>query len=181
VSDLWGSQDPGFHVPDGARKKMGGKVAHVDVAEAADVLVIAPATADLMARLVHGEAPDALTSVALASRAPLIVCPRWTSRCGARGDARQRRALRARGADRRSRDGAARIGARRARAGSRRSRTIVAAVERAARGARRSRACACSSARAHRGAVDPVRVLTNRSSGGWASRSPRRRAIAARS
>jgi phosphopantothenoylcysteine decarboxylase/phosphopantothenate--cysteine ligase len=37
--------------------------------------VIAPATADLMARLVHGEAPDALTAVALACRAPWIVCP----------------------------------------------------------------------------------------------------------
>ena len=47
----------------------------MDVAEAADALVIAPATADLIARLVHGEAPDALTAVALASRAPLVVCP----------------------------------------------------------------------------------------------------------
>jgi RIO kinase 1 len=48
---------------------------HVDIAEAADAMVIAPATADLMARLVHGEAPDALTSATLACRAPLVVCP----------------------------------------------------------------------------------------------------------
>jgi phosphopantothenoylcysteine decarboxylase/phosphopantothenate--cysteine ligase len=54
---------------------VGGHVEHVDLAEAADCLVIAPATADLMARLVHGEAPDALTAVALASRAPLVIAP----------------------------------------------------------------------------------------------------------
>jgi len=75
VHDLWGDQSPGFDLPQEAARKVGGKVEHVDVAEAADVLVIAPATANLIARLVHGEAPDALTSVALASRSPLIVCP----------------------------------------------------------------------------------------------------------
>jgi phosphopantothenoylcysteine decarboxylase/phosphopantothenate--cysteine ligase len=75
VRDLWGDQAPGFALPDAAAKKVGGKVEHVDVAEAADLVVIAPATADLMARLVHGEAPDALTSVTLASRAPLVICP----------------------------------------------------------------------------------------------------------
>ena len=62
-------------MPERAARKIAGRVEHVDVAEAMDALVIAPATADLMARLVHGGAPDALTAVALASRAPLIVCP----------------------------------------------------------------------------------------------------------
>jgi phosphopantothenoylcysteine decarboxylase/phosphopantothenate--cysteine ligase len=75
VRDLWGDQAPGFDLPPDAASKVGGTIEHVDVAEAADALVIAPATADLIARLVHGEAPDALTSVALASRAPLVVCP----------------------------------------------------------------------------------------------------------
>ncbi|MBI3539327.1 MAG: bifunctional phosphopantothenoylcysteine decarboxylase/phosphopantothenate--cysteine ligase CoaBC, partial [Candidatus Eisenbacteria bacterium] len=75
VRDLWGDQRPGFDVPAVAGARMSGRVEHIDVAEAADGIVIAPATADLMARLVHGEAPDALTSIALASRAPLIVCP----------------------------------------------------------------------------------------------------------
>lgn len=75
VSDLWGDQAPGFDLPETAAKKIGGKVEHVDVAEAADVLVIAPATANLMARLVHGETPDALTSIALACPAPLVICP----------------------------------------------------------------------------------------------------------
>ena len=75
VQDLWGDQQPEFKLPRVALRRMGGRVEHIDVAEAADALVIAPATADVLARLVHGEAPDALTAVALASRAPLIVCP----------------------------------------------------------------------------------------------------------
>jgi len=75
VKDLWGNQRPGFDLPPAASAKVSGRVEHVDVAEAADCLVIAPATADVMARLVHGEAPDALTSIALATPAPLVVCP----------------------------------------------------------------------------------------------------------
>src|SRR5262245_8664485 len=75
VRGLWGNQAPGFALPEASARKVGGRVEHVDVAEAADCLVIAPATADLMARLVHGEAPDALTSVALATPAPLVICP----------------------------------------------------------------------------------------------------------
>ncbi len=75
VTGLWGDQQPRFALPLESRAKLGGKVEHVDVAEAADCLVIAPATADLMARLVHGVAPDALTTIALASPAPLVVAP----------------------------------------------------------------------------------------------------------
>jgi phosphopantothenoylcysteine decarboxylase / phosphopantothenate---cysteine ligase len=75
VRGLWGDQAPRFRVAARGGRKPRGRVEHVDVAEAADLIVIAPATADLIARLVHGEAPDALTSIALASRAPLIVCP----------------------------------------------------------------------------------------------------------
>jgi phosphopantothenoylcysteine decarboxylase/phosphopantothenate--cysteine ligase len=75
VHDLWGNQRPGFVVPERVSRKVSGKVEHVDVGEVADCVVLAPATADLMARLVHGEAPDALTAVVLAARAPLIVCP----------------------------------------------------------------------------------------------------------
>jgi len=75
VRGLWGNQAPKFDLPAASAHKVGGRVEHVDVAEAADCLVIAPATADLMARLVHGEAPDALTAVALATPAPLVICP----------------------------------------------------------------------------------------------------------
>lgn len=75
VLDLWGDQAPSFRLPPAAMKKLRGRVEHVDVAEVVDALVIAPATANLMARIVHGEAPDALTSLVLACRAPLLVCP----------------------------------------------------------------------------------------------------------
>jgi len=75
VTTLWGNQAPALKLPAAAAARTRGRVEHVDVAEAADALVMAPATADLMARLVHGEAPDALTSIALAIRAPQIVCP----------------------------------------------------------------------------------------------------------
>src|SRR5262245_42116624 len=75
VTELWGDQNPGFHVGDASAKKIRGTVEHVDVAEATDAMVIAPATADVIARMVHGEAPDALTCTALACRAPLVVCP----------------------------------------------------------------------------------------------------------
>ena len=75
VRDLWGDQRPRFDLPEAAARKVGGRVEHVDVAEAADCIVIAPATANLLARLVHGEAPDALTAMVLASPAPLVICP----------------------------------------------------------------------------------------------------------
>jgi phosphopantothenoylcysteine decarboxylase/phosphopantothenate--cysteine ligase len=75
VVGLWGSQRTPFELPPRAAARMHGKVEHVDLAEAADLIVIAPATADLIARLVHGAAPDALTALALASRAPLVICP----------------------------------------------------------------------------------------------------------
>ena len=79
VRGMWGGQRSGATLPERAARKVRGAVEHVDLAEAADCLVIAPATADLMARLVHGEAPDALTALALARRGPLVVCPAMDS------------------------------------------------------------------------------------------------------
>jgi len=49
--------------------------AHVSLADWADVLVIAPCTANVIAKLSHGLADDALTAAALACRAPLILAP----------------------------------------------------------------------------------------------------------
>lgn len=48
---------------------------HISLADAADLLLIAPATANTIAKLSHGIADDALTSIALASRAPLLIAP----------------------------------------------------------------------------------------------------------
>ena len=75
VTTLWGDQKPRFELPLESRARVGGKIEHVDVAEVADCVVIAPATADVMARLVHGEAPDAVTAIVLATPAPLVIAP----------------------------------------------------------------------------------------------------------
>ena len=75
VTDLWGDQRPRFNLPLESVGKVRGHVEHVDVAEAADAVVLAPATADLMARLVHGVAPDALTTFVLATAAPMVIAP----------------------------------------------------------------------------------------------------------
>ena len=48
---------------------------HIELARWADALVIAPATADVIARLSAGRADDLLTTVALATAAPILVAP----------------------------------------------------------------------------------------------------------
>lgn len=48
---------------------------HVSLAREADVIVVAPATANTLARLAHGFADDMLTAVALAASAPLVIAP----------------------------------------------------------------------------------------------------------
>jgi phosphopantothenoylcysteine decarboxylase/phosphopantothenate--cysteine ligase len=50
-------------------------IGHIQLADSAELLVIAPATADVIARLAHGLANDLLTTVALACRAPLLLAP----------------------------------------------------------------------------------------------------------
>jgi phosphopantothenoylcysteine decarboxylase/phosphopantothenate--cysteine ligase len=48
---------------------------HIELARWADLLLVAPATADFLARLTHGLADDLLTTLCLASKAPLLVAP----------------------------------------------------------------------------------------------------------
>lgn len=48
---------------------------HIELARWADLLLMAPATADLIARLSAGRADDLLTTVALATAAPLMLAP----------------------------------------------------------------------------------------------------------
>ncbi|MBM3926591.1 MAG: bifunctional phosphopantothenoylcysteine decarboxylase/phosphopantothenate--cysteine ligase CoaBC [SAR202 cluster bacterium] len=50
-------------------------VEHVALAHRADAIVVAPATANLIAKLAHGLADDALTTTLLATNAPVIVAP----------------------------------------------------------------------------------------------------------
>jgi len=53
---------------------------HLALARAADLLVIAPATADLLARLRAGMADDAVTTTALACQAPVLLAPAMNTR-----------------------------------------------------------------------------------------------------
>jgi phosphopantothenoylcysteine decarboxylase/phosphopantothenate--cysteine ligase len=61
IADLW---DPAS-----------GAVDHVEIARWADVLAVAPATADVLAKLAHGIGDDALTTYALAHRAAVVLAP----------------------------------------------------------------------------------------------------------
>ncbi|MCM8745638.1 bifunctional phosphopantothenoylcysteine decarboxylase/phosphopantothenate--cysteine ligase CoaBC [Thermomicrobium sp. CFH 73360] len=53
----------------------GEQAGHVTLGAAADLMVVAPATADTLAKLAHGIADDAVTLTALACPAPLLVAP----------------------------------------------------------------------------------------------------------
>jgi phosphopantothenoylcysteine decarboxylase / phosphopantothenate---cysteine ligase len=50
-------------------------VEHIAVAQAIDALVVAPATADVIAKFAHGQADDFLTTLFLATTAPVVVAP----------------------------------------------------------------------------------------------------------
>lgn len=61
-TDLW---DP----------RMGNNMAHIDLSRDADAILVAPATADVIAKLVQGRADDLLTTLCLARDCPLLVAP----------------------------------------------------------------------------------------------------------
>lgn len=52
-----------------------GRMAHIDWARQADALLACPATANAIAKLANGEADDMFTTIALATDAPIVVCP----------------------------------------------------------------------------------------------------------
>lgn len=62
ASDLWN---------EGASWQPG----HIDLADRADLLLVAPATAHCIAQFTHGLAPDLLSSIHLATRAPVMLAP----------------------------------------------------------------------------------------------------------
>lgn len=51
------------------------EVPHVRIGQDAELVVVAPATADLMARLAHGRADDLLTATLLTARCPVLLAP----------------------------------------------------------------------------------------------------------
>jgi len=54
---------------------MVGRMAHIDWARWADFVIVAPATANTLAKLANGEAEDMLTTLVLAYEGPLMVAP----------------------------------------------------------------------------------------------------------
>ena len=53
----------------------GNGMAHINLSRAADAIIIAPATADFIAKLAHGQADDLLSALCLARNCPLLVAP----------------------------------------------------------------------------------------------------------
>ncbi len=53
----------------------GSPIPHTRLGQSADVIVVAPATARVLAAYAHGLSTDLLTNVLLATRAPVVVCP----------------------------------------------------------------------------------------------------------
>jgi len=51
------------------------QIAHVELAESADVVLIAPATANVLAELAAGLVGSAVTAIACATRAPIVIAP----------------------------------------------------------------------------------------------------------
>ena len=153
-------------------------LSHLELVANADVLVVAPASANTIAKLAAGLADNLLTTAALAATCPVLVAPAMNDRMwGTRGHARERRAAararrRGHGARRRPRSG-------------RSASTAPAGCPSPPRSARRPRgclrrrpprapstACGCSSPRAGR-ASRSTRCATSATAprGGWGSRS----------
>jgi phosphopantothenoylcysteine decarboxylase len=55
--------------------KEGWRPGHIDLADRADLLLIAPATANIIAELAHGLAANPIAEIALATPAPLLIAP----------------------------------------------------------------------------------------------------------
>ena len=51
------------------------EVTHISLAKKADVILVAPATANVIAKMAHGIADDMLTTVVLAAKCPKLVAP----------------------------------------------------------------------------------------------------------
>ena len=53
----------------------GGTIGHIELASEADIIVVAPATADAIARFAAGMANDLLSAIVLATKAPILLAP----------------------------------------------------------------------------------------------------------
>ncbi len=72
ITGLWTPEGSGH---EGDAGVAASPVEHIDAAQSTDALVVAPATADILAKFAHGIADDFLTTMYLATTAPVIVAP----------------------------------------------------------------------------------------------------------
>lgn len=141
---------------------------HIELARWADLVLVAPATADLMARLACGMADDLLTTLCLATEAPLVLAPAMNRVMWAQPATRSNaETLVARGATLlgpgEGDQACGEIGAGRMLEPSELADEVVAALG-AASGSLSGRRVVVT-AGPTREAIDPVRYVTNRSSG----------------
>jgi phosphopantothenoylcysteine decarboxylase/phosphopantothenate--cysteine ligase len=71
ITGLWGTEH--------SEPNVDSAIEHIAEAQSTDILVVAPATADLLARFAHGLANDFLTTLYLATPAPVVVAPAMNS------------------------------------------------------------------------------------------------------
>jgi phosphopantothenoylcysteine decarboxylase / phosphopantothenate---cysteine ligase len=146
----------------------GGALSHVRLGQQADLVLVAPATAHLIARMAQGLADDLLTTLLLASTAPVLLAPAMNDEMYAHPQTRANlERLRARGVSVVGPEvGALAEGPSERPGRMSEPETILAHAARAVRGrgpfaGRR----VVVTAGPTRESIDPVRVVTNRSSG----------------
>jgi len=72
ISGMWAPLHSTAGMPE---ETSASSIQHIDAAQTTDLLVVAPATANVLAKFAHGIADDFLTTLYLATKAPVIVAP----------------------------------------------------------------------------------------------------------
>jgi phosphopantothenoylcysteine decarboxylase / phosphopantothenate---cysteine ligase len=77
ITSLWTEATDEVHAPQAPPSGLDdeGQIEHIAQAQSADAIVIAPATAHILAKMAHGLADDFLSTMLLATTAPVIVAP----------------------------------------------------------------------------------------------------------
>lgn len=143
------------------------EIEHISVAKQADLLLIAPATANTIAKVAHGLADDALSAIALSTRAPLVIAPAMETGMYMNAATQQNlNTLRNRGAEI-VEPGIGRLASGAAGKGRLAENQIILAAARTAlaRGGSLAGRHIVITAGGTQEAIDPVRMITNRSSG----------------
>lgn len=73
VKNVFTSLFPSTFDPDIVLRKR--KVEHIELAQTSNLIIIAPATANIIAKIAYGIADDYLTTVILAATCPILLCP----------------------------------------------------------------------------------------------------------